>query len=39
MTHVFAALAIEAAGGFAVAGFATARVRARLARQAVATAE
>ena len=39
MTHVFAALAIEATGGFVVAGLATAWVRARLGRQAVATAE
>lgn len=39
MTHVFAALAIEATGGFVVAGLVTARVRARLSRRAVATAE
>ena len=38
MTNVFAALAIEATGGFAVAGLVTAWVRARLSRRVVAAA-
>jgi hypothetical protein len=39
MTHVFAALAIEATGGFVVAGTVTAWMRARLHRRSAAAAE
>lgn len=38
MTNVFAALAIEAVGGFAIAGAVTTWLRARLTRGAVPAA-